>query len=298
MTDPSADEPATSALDGAFERAGGDYDDRAELQHAIADELLERLAAVKIEPRTVLDVGCGDGRGARALQKMYRRADVIGVDPAGGTAGRIGGRWRPGRRPHAVRADVARLPLADASVDLVYSNLVCRWRHEPQVLFTELRRVLRPEGVLMFSTLGPDTLWELREAREAVDEHVPVPELTDMHDIGDALLAAGLRDPVMDVDRLRRGYPDLRALMRTIEAVDAAGTGAEARPGRAGAATPERLQAAWPACDERGGVLASWELVFGHAWGARTPRAGSGDAREYHVPIESIGRARHTGEGD
>lgn len=297
MTDPSADEPATTALDRAFERAGGDYDDNAELQHAIADELLERLAAVKIEPRTVVDLGCGGGRDARALQKMYRRADVIGVDPARGAPRRIG-RWRPGRRPQAVQADLARLPLADASVDLVFSNLVCRWRHEPQALFTELRRVLRPEGVLMFSTLGPDTLWELREAWAVVDECAPLPELSDMHDIGDALLAAGLRDPVMDVDRLRRGYADPAALMRAIEAVDAADTGAEVSPGQAPAGTLERLHAAWPACDDSGGVLASWELVFGHAWGARTPRAGSGDAREYHVPIESIGRARRATDGD
>lgn len=297
MTDPSANEPATPAVQRAFERAAGGYGEATDLQRGIADELLERLAGVKIEPRTVVDLGCGSGHAARALQKMYRRADVIGVDPGRGAVRRIGGGWRPGRRPLALRADVARLPLPDASVDVLYSNLLFQWLHEPDAVLTELRRVLRPEGVLMFSTLGPDTLWELREAWAAIDDRASLHAPADMHDVGDALLAAGLRDPVMDVDRLRRGYPDLRALMRAIRPLGAQRTAAGRRPGLSGRGTLERLQAAWPAYDDGGRVLASWEVVFGHAWGAQTPRAGTGDAREYHVPIESIGRARRTGNG-
>lgn len=296
MTDTNA--PAGSALRAAFEDAPAGYMGSDDLQRGIADELLERLAGVKIEPRAVVDLGCGSGHAARALQKMYRRADVIGVDPARGPARRIGGGWRPGRRPHAVRAEAARLPLPDASVDLLYSNLLFRWMHEPRALFTELRRVLRPDGVLMFSTLGPDTLWELREARAALDERAQVVELSDMHDIGDELLAAGFRDPVMDVDRLRRGYADVRALLRATRAIGAPATAAGGPRGLAGRAALERLRAAWPACDDDGSLLASWEVVFGHAWGAHTPRAGTGDAREYHVPIESIGRARRAGNGD
>lgn len=296
MTDTNG--PATPALHAAFEGAPAGYEGSDDLRRGIADELLERLAGVKIEPRTVVELGCGSGHAARALQKMYRRADVLGIDTARGALPSIGGGWRPGRRPRAVRADVARLPLADASVDLLYSNLLFRWLSEPRPLFAELRRVLRPEGVLMFSTLGPDTLWELREARDTVDGRVPVPGFTDMHDIGDELLAAGFRDPVMDVDRLRRGYPDPRALLRSIREVGVPGAAAGRRRGLTGRALLERLHDAWPARGDDGSLLASWEVVFGHAWGAHTPRAGSGDAREYHVPIESIGRTPRAGHGD
>lgn len=298
MSDRSTNGPAASPLRAAFEDAPAGYEGAADLQRGIADELLERLAAVRIEPRTVVDLGCGGGHGARALQRMYRRADVIGVDPGRGMARRLGGGWRPRRRPLAVRGDVARLPLADASVDVLYSSLLFQRLDEPQALFTELRRVLRPEGVLMFSTLGPDTLWELREARAAIDGRDHVHEPADMHDLGDALLAAGLRDPVMDVDRLRHGYPDLRALMRAIRPLGVRGTTAARARGLGGRGTLERLRAAWPVHDDNGCMLASWEVVFGHAWGARMPRAGSGDAREYRVPIDAIGRARHATQGD
>lgn len=296
MTDTGTNGPATATLRHVFDDAPAGHGGSGDLGRAIADELLERLAAVKIEPRTVVDLGCGDGHATRVLQGMYRRALVIGVDRAPGAVRARG--WRPGRRPRAVRAALARLPLPDASVDLLYSNLLFRRQHEPQALFTELRRVLRPGGVLMFSTLGPDTLWELRAAWAAVDGRVQLPELTDMHDIGDALLAAGLRDPVMDVDRLRRDYPDLRALLRTARTLGAPGVAAGRPRGLTGRGTLERLRAAWPVSADGGSVPASWEVVFGHAWGASTPRAASGDAREFRVPIESVGRARRGPDGD
>ena len=281
----------------AFERAAATSDRAAALQREVADELLDRLAGVRVEPGRVVDLGCGTGYAARRLQAMYRRAQVIGVDFAPAMAARVATGWRPGRRPRGVCADARRLPLPDQSVDIVFSSLTLEWVTDLRAQFGEVRRVLRPDGVLMFATLGPDTLAELRGAWAAIDRGVHVSTFLDMHDIGDAVLAAGLRDPVMDVDRLRRTYPDVRALMRALKAAGAQNATVGRPRGLGGRARLERLERAYPDRDEAGRVRATWEIAYGHAWGAATPRVGSGTAREFHVPIESIGRARAKAAG-
>ncbi len=278
------------AVRRAFDRAAGSYDDAAGLQREVADELLERLATVRVTPGRILDLGCGTGYPTHRLAKMYRSAEVIGIDFAPAMAARAGrGRWLR-RGPMALCADMHRLPLADASVDVVFSSLAFQWIEDLPALFTEVRRVLRPEGVLMFSTFGPDTLHELRAAWAAVDERAHVNNFLDMHDIGDAVLRAGLIDPVMDVDRVQRRYADVRTLMRELKAIGAQNAASTRPRGLLGRGQLARLEEAYPADDGAGGIVATWELAYGHAWGAATPRAPRGDAHEQHIPIESIGR--------
>lgn len=280
----------------AFDRAAGGYDRNADLQREIADELLDRLAGVRIEPERVIDLGCGTGHASRVLARMYRRATVCGVDFAPSMLHRFRRGWWPRGRPLPVCGDLLRLPFADASVDLLFSNLAFQWIDDLPTLFAELRRVLRPEGVLMFSSFGPDTLMELRDAWAAVDEAEHVNRFPDMHDVGDALLQAGLRDPVMDVDRLTRSYPDLRALMHSIKSIGA-GNAATGRPrGLTGHGVLRRLEAAYPARDGTGRPRASWEVVYGHAWGATIARPGHGDAAEFAVPVDAIGGLRRRGD--
>lgn len=258
----------------------------------VAAELLDRLAPVRVRPRRVLDLGCGGGALAQELARMYRDADVLGVDFVPGLLAPMTRRRLFGRRALPVAADVRRLPVADASVDLLVSNLVLPWIDDLPALFREWRRVLRPEGVLMFSTLGPDTLAELREAWSQVDAHPHVHEFADMHDVGDAMLGAGLRDPVMDVDRVRRDYSDVRDLLVSLRVAGSVNAHPARARGLLGRTAWRRLQAVYPAGPEPGAIQASWEIVYGHAWGAEIARAGHGDAREFHVPIDSIGHRR------
>jgi malonyl-CoA O-methyltransferase len=255
----------------------------------VGAELLDRLAPVRIRPRRVLDLGCGSGALAQELARRYRDADVMAVDFVPRLLAPMARRRLFGRRPHPVAADVRRLPVADASVDLMVSNLVLPWIDDLPALFREWRRVLRPDGVLMFSSLGPDTLAELRTAWAEVDAYPHVREFADMHDVGDAMLGAGLRDPVMDVDRMHRDYRDLRELLTALRAAGSANTHPQRARGLMGRGAWQRLQAV---CAPTGSVRVSWEIVYGHAWGAEIARAGHGDAREFHVPIDSIGHRR------
>jgi malonyl-CoA O-methyltransferase len=263
----------------------------AVIQAEVRRRLLERLELFRIRPARILDVGCGTGHGARALLQHYRRAGLVALDlaPAMLRATRSRRPWL--RRLDVVCGNAAALPLADASVDLVFSNLMLQWCNEPDRVFAEFRRVLRPGGLALFTTFGPDTLKELRAAWGAADGHTHVSRFIDMHDLGDALLRAGLAEPVMDMEHLTLTYPDVRSLMRDLKTMGAR----NATTGRSRGLTGRRRLAAVEAHYEghrRDGRLpATWEVVYGHAW-AGASRAGGEPPGEVAVPLSRIGRRR------
>lgn len=275
-----------------FERASATYDEFAVLQGRVREELLARLDLLKLEPRVVLDLGCGTGLGTRALKDRYRRAHVIGADLAPAMLAQAGRQSRLFRRFSRVCANAARLPFADGSVDVVFTSLMLQWCLPPDAVFAEVRRVLRPTGFFAFSTFGPDTLRELRAAWAAVDAHAHVNDFLDMHDIGDALGRAGLAEPVLDVDRVRLTYPDVRGLMRDLKAIGASTVTAGRAPGLTG---PGRLRAMTAAYERfrgaDGRLPATYEVVYGAAWG-HMPRPGrpAGPGGEVTIPAGSIRR--------
>jgi malonyl-CoA O-methyltransferase len=262
----------------AFERAAAGYDAAAVVQREVGRRMLERLELMRIRPERILDVGAGTGQGSIALARRYRGARVVALDLAHAMLREVRRRTPWLSKVRCVCADMERLPFADASFDMVHSNATLQWATDLDGALGELHRVLRPGGLLLFSTFGPDTLRELREAWAQVDGHTHVHAFLDMHDIGDALLRQGLADPVMDVERLTVTYPDAYRLMHDLKGIGAHNA-AQGRP--RGLTGRRRLQAMLEAYESfrRDGVLpASYEIVYGHAWGAHgaAPRAAPG----------------------
>lgn len=279
----------------AFARAAGTYDEAAVLQGEVRGRLLERLDLVKLKPAVVLDAGAGTGAGSVRLLRRYRAARVIALDIAQPMARRARRRKPWFGKMDVVCADAERLPLADASVELVFSNLMLQWCDDPAVAFAEFRRVLAPDGLLMFSSFGPDTLKELRAAWSAADEkHVHVNRFIDMHDLGDALLRTGFADPVMDVEHLTLTYDDVYRLMRDLKAIGAHNVNAGRPHGLTGPRRLNRMREAYERYRRDGRLPATWEVVYGHAWAPppgmarRTPGA-PGEAR---IPAAAIGRLK------
>lgn len=272
-----------------FEAAAPYYDRAAVLASEVRSRLLERLDLVRLSPAAVLDAGCGTGLGAAALARRYRRSRVTALDFSTGMLERTR-RNRPlGRRVQRVCADLSALPLADASQDLVFCNLALSWCDDLDRVFAEFSRVLRPGGLLSFATYGPDTLAELRQAWAGVDQHAHVNRFLDMHDVGDALLRAGLSDPVMDVEHIRVNYRDLKALFSDLRTVG----GGNANTGRApGLTTARRLHAVAESYERfraAGHLPVTHEIVYGHAWGAE-PGRRRGPSGETLVPLASLSR--------
>jgi malonyl-CoA O-methyltransferase len=222
----------------------------------------------------------------------YPRAHVLALDLALSMARRARARrswWRSvlGRGGvSAVCADIESLPLAAAGADFVWSNLALQWVNDPARVFAEFHRSLKPGGLVMFSTFGPDTLKELRAAYGAADSRAHVHRFIDMHDLGDMLVGAGFADPVMDMERLTLTYATARDLMRDLKAIGAV----NAARGRPAGLSGKTLLAAVERHYERerrdGKLPATFEVVYGHAWKPQ-PRKTQ-DGRPI-IPVKSIG---------
>ena len=287
------------AMARAFGAAADTYDDAAALQADVRQELLERTLELRHTPQVVIDLGAGTGAATGQLKSMYPRARVFAVDIAQPMLQRAAARiswfdrlWPWSHRRYAcVAADARRLPFADGCVDLVFSSLMLQWCDDLDVVLAEIRRVLSPRGLFIFSSLGPTTLIELREAWAAVDSHPHVNEFIDVHDLGSALGRAGLIEPVLDVDRLIRRYPDVVALLRSLQAIGARNALDQRNRGLTGRKSLQTLQRTYAALvGTETDVPATWEVVYGCCFGTADGRRASGAPGEIAIPLERIGR--------
>ena len=280
------------AVRAAFDRASARYDAAAVLQTRVRAELLSRLDLIRIAPAVVVDLGCGTGQGARALKDRYRSAMVIGLDPALGMlreTRRRSGWLRPLQR---VCGDVFQLPFRDGAVDLMFSNLMLQWCDDLDAALAEIRRVLAPEGFLAFSTFGPDTLRDLRAAWAAADGGTHVSGFRDMHDIGAALGRAGLSEPVLDTERLTMVYPDVAAITRDLKVIGAHNATAARARGLTGKGRWRAMTDAYEQQRQAGQLPATYEVVYGAAWGARGRATVPPMDGEVRIPVHAIRRRR------
>ena len=262
--------------------------------------MFERLEVVKLDPALVVDAGCGTGGALAGLLQRFPETRIFAVDIAL-TALRRAAASAPGARvPEWMRrwvgspaiafaaADFSRLPIADRAADCVWSNLALHWHNDLPAVLGEWHRVLREGGLVQFSTLGPDTLKELRgAARQAGSERVH--RFVDMHDIGDMLVHAGFADPVMDMEPLTLTYRDLDGLFADLRAAGATSALGRRTRGLAPRGEFARLRAAYEAMRRDGVLPATFEVIYGHAW---KPAPLPGRARDGVATIrpQDIGR--------
>lgn len=259
----------------SFGRAAAGYDAAAVMQREVFARMFERLDLMKLAPQTILDAGCGTGLGAMRLSERYKASHVLALDIAAPMLQIAANRrslfsrlaWRS--RQTFVCGDIETLPLRDGCVDMVWSNLAMQWCNDPDLTFRELHRTLRPDGLLMFSTFGPDTLMELRAAADADPAHTHVSRFLDMHDIGDALVRAGFANPVMDAERFTLTYDDVLSLMRDLKAIGAHNATEGRRRGLEGKSFLQRLAGNYERFRHDGKLPATYEVVYGHAWKAQ-----------------------------
>jgi malonyl-CoA O-methyltransferase len=256
----------------SFERAASTYDRAAVLQREICERALERLDMVKLAPAVILDAGSGTGFAVQALARRYPDATVVELDIAPAmlrTARARLPRWKKWigrRREMFVCGDNEHLPIRAGTVGMFWSNLAFQWANDLPLVLSECQRVLQPGGLLTFTTFGPDTLKELRQAFAGDAGRVHVNRFYDMHDIGDMLVHAGFADPVMDMEQVTLTYADVETLMRELKAIGAHNVATGRNRGLTGRRTLDDLRRRYEELRRDGRLPATFEVVYGHAW--------------------------------
>jgi malonyl-CoA O-methyltransferase len=284
-------EPSSAAIDARiarlrFERSANRYRAAARLESEVGARMFERLDYVRIAPRRILDAGSGPASWTAALGARYPGAQPLALDFSlgmllAGRPGRLAGLLGR-RRHHTVCADFRQLPFPAGSIDLVWCNMALHWVSAPLEAFREFQRVMGTEGLLMFSTLGPDTLKELREAAGAERVH----RFIDMHDLGDMLVSAGFSAPVMDMEKLTIGYRDPQNLLSDLRASGQTLARADRPRGLAGKHFNRTLRSALASVPR-----ATYEVLYGHAWKG-APRDDGERAIVHVVPRRQRRNAR------
>jgi len=266
-----------------FARAAAGFDANDFLHREIRGRLLARLQAIRIEPQLVVDLGAGTGAALDELQNRFPDASVLPIDltfamlDAGPAA--AGG----------ICADAARLPLPNRSVDVIFSNLMLHHCPDPAAVLTEARRVLRSPGLMIFTTLGPNSLLELGRAWATADDYSHISPFADMHNVGDALVRAGFAEPVVDSQVLTITYGDVDSLVADLRYAGSTNATEHRNRGLTGRNAARRLHAACHAqTDADGRIPITIDVIFGLAWaGEDTARRRPGDAIE--IPLDRLG---------
>jgi malonyl-CoA O-methyltransferase len=259
-----------NAIRQSFNRAASSYDHYAVLQREVESRLLERIEFQRLEPAVILDLGCGTGSASRTLATQFQQASVIALDWAPAMLAKVRAKASAESMsmniPARLCADMHSLPLAPRSVDLVFSSLALQWSYDLPAIFREFRRIMKPDAMLVFTCFGPDTLYELKQAWRAVDDLPHVNDYPDMHDIGDELLAAGYREPVMDAERLTLEYPDVMSLMRELKGMGAHNVATQRLHGLTGKTRLKGMLQAYEQFRRDDRYPASYEVIYGTAF--------------------------------
>jgi malonyl-CoA O-methyltransferase len=275
----------------AFDMAADKYDVHSLLQQTVADRLNESFEHIKVEPDKILDLGSGTGYGSKQLKKQFKKAHIYQLDLS---AEMLKVSRKQAQRffskNHYLCADANKVPLKNNSVDLVFSSLMLQWCNDPDSVFAEIKRVLRPSGVFLFSSFGPDTLKELRESWRQVDNEVHVNAFTDMHDIGDSLIRNGMDAPVLSIEHIVLTYDECKQLMRELKNIGAHNVNNGRRKTLTGKQRLEKAMKYYESYRKDNKLPATYEIIYGHAWKPEVEKNISTGANTQAISLEDLKR--------
>ena len=277
----------------SFNRSAETYDYASILHREVGRRMIDRLEFMLIEPEIVLDVGAATGYCARLLSKRYPEAKHIAFDIALNMMQSSKNCEETEENQGFVCGDAEKLPFADNSVDFIFSCFAFQWFPNLNVALEEMFRVLKPEGLLMFASFGPDTLAELRYAWNDVDDYTHVNTFLDMHDVGDSLIQSGYSDPVMDMDMMALEYDSVKAIMKDLKQLGAHNIIDNRPSGLMGKGKMQKMIDNYETFRDSEGLLpASYEVIYGHAWGKETPPISHMKPDDVRVNLTDIGRIK------
>ena len=263
------------------------YEQSSKIQQEIGSRLLEKLDYLKIEPRYILDLGCGPGVFTKKLKKLYPKATIIGFDLAIDMLKEAGEKQGLFKKWSLVGGDMLTLPFASGVFDLVFSNQVIHWSESIKDLLDEISRVMSKDGCLLFSTLGPDTFSELRKSWSTVDNYAHVNDYIDMHDLGDSLLSLKFIDPVIEMEVITAHFSSLKKLLSSLKSQGVRNINLARNPGLTGKKNWVDFEQAMNTLSlENGEIPLTYEVIYGLAWKGATRTVEKGV--ETIIPVNDL----------
>jgi malonyl-CoA O-methyltransferase len=271
-----------------FNRAAKKFAAHDFLYREINQRQLQRLDVIPLQPKRILDCGCGIGDGTQLLFERFRKSEIISLDFSGQMLQEAKSKKRWRQKNSFIRADAGRLPFASSSFDFVYSNLMLHWCSDLNQVFSEWQRVLKPNGLLMFTVFGPDTLQELRQACLAIEPRQALHSFIDMHDLGDALIINRLLDPVMDVENITLEYTSAEKFLRELRALGGRNLNSARLKHLFGKSFLKQLEKQLEVDLFRSDKLPiSFEIIYGHAWASELSQQSIKE-NVVNIPVRSI----------
>ncbi len=269
----------------AFEKAALHYDKYSILQRIVADRLNESLEQIKINPMTILDLGSGTGYGSKILHKKFTNAHIYQIDFSENML-KVSRKKSPVlfSRDHFICADINKLPFKEKHFDLIVSGLTLQWCNNLDVVFFEIRRLLKENGVFLFSSFGPNSLKELRDCWASVDNYVHINAFVDMHDIADALMRTGFMSPILNMEEITLTYNECRQLMRELKYIGAHNINNGRRKTLTGKKRLEKVFQCYESYRTNSVLPATYEVIYGHAW------QSSDTKKEQSISLDDIRR--------
>ncbi len=274
----------------AFNVAAKNYDTFSLLQQTVTDRLMESFDHIKINPSLILDLGSGTGYGARHLKQQFKKAQIYQMDLSVEMLKSSRKQFsRYFSKNHFLCADANKIPLPDNSFDLVISSLMLQWCNDPDAVFAEIKRVLKPNGVFLFTSFGPDTLKELRESWKQVDDDVHVNAFADMHDIGDSLIRNGMDAPVLSIEHMVLTYDECKQLMRELKNIGAHNVNNGRRKTLTGKQRLQKMIKNYESYRQDNKLPATYEVIYGHAWKPEADKINKSSSTQ-SVSLEDLKR--------
>jgi malonyl-CoA O-methyltransferase len=276
-------------VSSAFNAAAKDYDTSSLLQQTVADRLIESFELIKIKPLSILDLGSGTGYGSKKLKQRFKKAQFFQSDIALEMLN-TSRKQSPTffSKNHFLCADAGNMPLKDAQFDLVFSSLMLQWCSNLDLVFAEVKRMLKPGGVFLFASFGPDTLKELRECWQQVDEDIHVNAFVDMHDIGDSLIRNGMDAPVLSVEHIVLTYGGCKQLMHELKNIGAHNVNKGRRKTLTGKQRLDKVVSHYETFRSGNKLPATYEVVYGHAWRSHQESSGSAGDNSQSISLEQL----------
>ncbi|MBL1142219.1 MAG: malonyl-ACP O-methyltransferase BioC [Proteobacteria bacterium] len=277
----------------SFNKAAKNYDLYSLLQQTVVERLMESFEHINVKPLSILDLGSGTGYGASLLKHQFKKAQIYQTDLSEEMLKRA--RKKTVRflsKQRFLCADANKIPLPDNSIDLVFSNLMLQWCNDPDNVFAEIKRVLKPKGVFLFTSFGPDTLKELRASWQQADDGIHVNAFVDMHDIGDALIRNGMDAPVLNVEQIILMYDDCKQLLRELKNIGAHNVNRGRRKTLTGKQRFENMiehYDTFRAKSQKNKFPATYEVIYGHAWKPDRNKV-KGETNTQSVSLEDLKR--------